>query len=306
MKIPFGWLPSSWGLKGTTREIAEAEYKLTGIELDDTLAEIKHREDEPEVLERVKLKNKRKHNLITSREYDDQHARMTLTGVDLARKLLELECKRGELTPAQMRIANAKLTYTGKELAIELLKLQLTHTEITEEAFQIGLANLNFTGKELECELARLQWAHGHITERDYQIAVAKIMIPEGVDLELELLEIDFNLGLIEQQPYEKKVADVKGEPYICVLNSEYNPDEKLNGLFFEFDWNDKWIEELRAAGYTGFTEDQIIQRWFTDVCRGVVQETDQVYEEEQPMPFNSQRIIKKESNPDGGPTSYR
>lgn len=304
MKIPFNWLPSSWGLKGTTREVAEAEYKLSGIELDDKLAEIKHRDDEPEVLERAKLKIKRKHNRITAREYDEQHAHLTLTGVELSMRLLELKCKRGEFTPSQMRVEAAKLTHTGKDLAVELLRLQLVHTEITEEEFQIGMAKLNFTDKELECELARLQWVHGKISEREYKIAVATLMVADAVDLQLELLEIDFNLGLIEQQPYDKKVADVKGEPYICVLNSEYNPDEKLDGLFFEFDWNDKWIDELKAAGYTGFTEDQIVQRWFTDICRGVVQETDQTYQEEQPMPFNSQRIIKKESNP-GGPTSY-
>ncbi len=31
--IPFNWLPGSWGLKGKTREIAQAEYELDGTEL---------------------------------------------------------------------------------------------------------------------------------------------------------------------------------------------------------------------------------------------------------------------------------
>ena len=30
-KIPFGWLPASWGLKGKSRELAEAEYYLLSI-----------------------------------------------------------------------------------------------------------------------------------------------------------------------------------------------------------------------------------------------------------------------------------
>jgi hypothetical protein len=304
MKIPFGWLPSSWGLKGSTREIAEAEYTLQGIELDDKIAEIKYRDEEPEILAVAKLRNKKKHSKISTREYDEQHAQLTLTGHDLQIRLLDIQLNRGEIAPWLHATEVAKVKYTGNELAHELLQIDRNYDRINEKQFYTAQAKINFTGKELECELLHVQWRFDDITEREYKIGVAKIMIEPGVDLELELLEIDLNLGLIQQQPYDKKVADVKGEPYICVLNSEYNPDEKLDGLFFEFDWNDKWIEELKAAGYTGFTEDQIVQRWFTDICRGVVQETDQVYQEEQPMPFNSQRIIKKESNP-GGPTSY-
>ena len=39
-KIPFGWLPASWGLKGKSRELAEAEYYLSGYELDIAKARI--------------------------------------------------------------------------------------------------------------------------------------------------------------------------------------------------------------------------------------------------------------------------
>jgi hypothetical protein len=42
MKIPFGFLPASWGLKGKSRQIAEAEYNLEGYDLDVALALIEH------------------------------------------------------------------------------------------------------------------------------------------------------------------------------------------------------------------------------------------------------------------------
>jgi hypothetical protein len=42
MKIPFNLLPASWGLKGKSRQIAEAEYYLAGYELDVELAKIEH------------------------------------------------------------------------------------------------------------------------------------------------------------------------------------------------------------------------------------------------------------------------
>lgn len=304
MKIPFGWLPSSWGLKGSTREVAEAEYTLEGLELDDRLAEIKHRDEAPEVLAVAKLKNKKKHSRITSKEFDEQHAHLTLTGSELKSRLLEIKYHRGDVGKFVYETELAKINLQGSELEFELLRIEHSHERLTDKQFYSAVAKLNFTGKELECELLHIQWRLEEITEREYKIGVAKVMIEPGVDLELELLEIDFNLGLIAQQPYEKKVADAKGEPYVCVINSEYNPDDKLNGLYFEFDWNDKWIEELQAAGYTGFTEDQIVERWFTDICRGVVQDQDQLYSEDV-MPFNSKRVIKKESDPNG-PTTYR
>lgn len=40
--IPFNWLPASWGLKGNTRKIAEAEYYYDGSDLDYALLDIKY------------------------------------------------------------------------------------------------------------------------------------------------------------------------------------------------------------------------------------------------------------------------
>jgi len=46
-KIPFGWLPAAWGLKGKSRELAEAEYYLTGYDLDIAKARIGHGLESP-------------------------------------------------------------------------------------------------------------------------------------------------------------------------------------------------------------------------------------------------------------------
>jgi hypothetical protein len=52
-KIPFSWLPGSWGLKGKSRQLAEAEYYLTGYELDIAKARIEHGLESPEFTKRV-------------------------------------------------------------------------------------------------------------------------------------------------------------------------------------------------------------------------------------------------------------
>ena len=68
MKIPFWMLPASWGLKGKTREIAEAEYYHEGQELEEKLAEINA--TTPEEKEIAKLAVKLKHEEISQDAYD--------------------------------------------------------------------------------------------------------------------------------------------------------------------------------------------------------------------------------------------
>ncbi len=67
-KLPFWMLPASWGLKGKTREIAEAEYYYEGQELEEKLAEINA--NTPEEKEIAKLAVKRKHEEISQDAYD--------------------------------------------------------------------------------------------------------------------------------------------------------------------------------------------------------------------------------------------
>lgn len=67
-KLPFWMLPASWGLKGKTRAIAEAEYLYEGKELEEKLAEINA--ETPEEKEIAKLAVKLKHEEISQDAFD--------------------------------------------------------------------------------------------------------------------------------------------------------------------------------------------------------------------------------------------
>lgn len=67
-KIPFWMLPASWGLKGKTREIAEAEYHYSGQELEEKLAEINA--VTPEEKQIAKLSVKLKYEEISQDAFD--------------------------------------------------------------------------------------------------------------------------------------------------------------------------------------------------------------------------------------------
>lgn len=66
-----------------------------------------------------------------------------------------------------------------------------------------------------------------------------------------------------------KDLATQNNEPYIEVLDIKVNKDNIRNG-FFELDWNSIFVLQLVEAGYTGSTEEEIVDKWFQDTCRNI------------------------------------
>jgi hypothetical protein len=71
-----------------------------------------------------------------------------------------------------------------------------------------------------------------------------------------------------------KERATRKGEPWVAVLDTKVNPDNIRNG-FFELDWNDLFILQLRQAGYgsEGDLEEEIVDRWFRDIVSQMLED---------------------------------
>ena len=90
----------------------------------------------------------------------------------------------------------------------------------------------------------------------------------------------------------EKELATERGEPYVTIVSMEIDPENMQNGSF-ELDWNDKFVANLVRAGYQMDAKDtdaDIVDRWFTAVCRNVVLETFEQYEAMNP---ERDRLIK-------------
>lgn len=71
-----------------------------------------------------------------------------------------------------------------------------------------------------------------------------------------------------------KEIATKKGEPYVAVLDTHVNKENVRNG-FFELDWNEHFIAELKKSGYgfDGDPEEEIVDRWFRDLARNMLVE---------------------------------
>jgi hypothetical protein len=61
-------------------------------------------------------------------------------------------------------------------------------------------------------------------------------------------------------------------EPWVGVIETHVNKDNIRNG-FFELDWNEQFVLKLKQEGYgfDGDKEEEIVDRWFRELCAGVV-----------------------------------
>ena len=88
----------------------------------------------------------------------------------------------------------------------------------------------------------------------------------------------------------QKQLATERGEAYIKIVSFELDIDNPHQGSF-ELDWNDKFVADLVRAGYQlkkDDTDNDIVDRWFQNICRHVVMET-----WEQDQAINSNHFTK-------------
>lgn len=66
-----------------------------------------------------------------------------------------------------------------------------------------------------------------------------------------------------------KEEATYNKMPWVGVLETHVNPDNPSNG-FFELDWNEYFIVQLKSHGYDGPSEESIVDAWFQNLCRNI------------------------------------
>ena len=81
-----------------------------------------------------------------------------------------------------------------------------------------------------------------------------------------------------EQAKMDPKArATARGEPWVAVLDTHINKENVRNG-FFELDWNDLFVVQLKQAGYgfEGDPDEEIVDRWFRDLAANMLAESGQ------------------------------
>lgn len=88
------------------------------------------------------------------------------------------------------------------------------------------------------------------------------------------------------KQISEKDKATLAGEPWVTVTSFDLDADRLGDGSF-SLDWNDIFVARLVKAGYRGKTDADVVDLWFSDICRNVVLET---FQQNQADPENRDR----------------
>ncbi len=130
----YGWLPAHWGLKGKSRDIAQAEYELEGYELEKRLLEIKADEIEPRELSKKQIELEFKHKRITQIEMLRQLTELITDETQKKLALLELDVKEGKIGDIEYQKAMA--TIKG-EPWVNVLSMEFGGKQSLEGSFEL-------------------------------------------------------------------------------------------------------------------------------------------------------------------------
>jgi hypothetical protein len=222
---------------------------------------------------------------LVDKAYESAKAYYELDGEELERRNIEIfAANETEKRSALLRIDWRYDKISEYDFEVELAKLQSDDGELTPQAkLAIDLKFDKITAYEHDCKLAKLNYPDENSLE--HQIA---------------MLTADYDHGKIEKLEYEKTLATAKDEPWIGVVDNGFNPEDGVNGLYFELDWNTQWVDFLRKNDYHGLSDELIVEQWFSDVCQAQVDETPP--DPNEPIPFNSGRTRRVRKN---GGTEY-
>lgn len=106
--------------------------------------------------------------------------------------------------------------------------------------------------------------------EADVATKLAAQKLQEVVEAEAKAVEAKEAEELAKLTP--KARATKRKEPWVAVLETHVNKDNPANG-FFELDWNEFFVVQLRQAGYglEGDPDELVVDLWFKTLARNML-----------------------------------
>lgn len=82
------------------------------------------------------------------------------------------------------------------------------------------------------------------------------------------------NLFGKKKEPKQESSKE-SNEPWVNVVNTNFDEGNPKQG-FMELEWNKAFIHFLREHGYTGNTDEELVDKWFTDLCKNIGAQLDE------------------------------
>jgi hypothetical protein len=173
-----------------------------------------------------------------------------------------------------------------KDKDLENLHKRYSDGLITKDEYKSLLHTLDeaawysmLSDKEKNTIMVNKAFNRGEITIEEYKEKIKDLDHDKWVSLLSEPEKILYDLsqslrnGEITSHEYEKQLKTHRKEAHISVLNVNYDDE----GAYVEFDWNSYFIDELKESGYTGLTDEEIVDKWFSALCTTIAAESETV-----------------------------
>ena len=100
---------------------------------------------------------------------------------------------------------------------------------------------------------------------------------------ELKLLECDKKYNKIDELEYEKRLNDINKNPW-AKIHFNYDAEKDADNIQTEIVYNQYFIKRLQEQGYSGNTENDIVQAWLSQVFAANVDTSDLVFDDDSPL----------------------
>lgn len=157
----------------------------------------------------------------------------------------------------------------GKSRERAKAEYELSGFELDEKLLEINADE--YSPKEFQKRTFDLLFKYNKISKLEHLRNLSSL-IEDEKQKAIALLELDYKENLISENKYQKESATLRGEAWVDVVRLEFDGKKSTEGSF-ELDWNDLFIEKLKAEGYEGPTDDSLVNQWFIGTCKNIAME---------------------------------
>lgn len=122
--------------------------------------------------------------------------------------------------------------------------------------------------------ISKLRTISDDIKKDAYEIVAAAKAEAEKAEAEVQQAKAEAE-KIKNSAIHDKEQATLAGKPWVNV--SKTHLGESIRHGYFELDWNDIFVQELKKAGYgtSKDSDEAVVDLWFKELCASVVVEAD-------------------------------
>lgn len=156
------------------------------------------------------------------------------------------------------------------QLALNDIKLKYDKVSVLEHAMQAACYETDVTKRSKM--ILDAKYKSGEFNEFTYDMKLADL-ITDDTARKIAQTEANFKHGIITELERDRNIASCNNIPWVDVPTLDFDIENPSNGAM-ELDWNDAFVELLREKGYSGTTDDIVVDMWFSELCKNIALET--------------------------------